>query len=474
MATLGFIMFVTGDDQLSFDADYQNKPMAAAPIPDTFEEDVDDFVVKELDDESSEELSFVQASSSWMWDRSDKARKRMGLPPKYSYKPNPTNRAQRIRKIAASIVHEAASHTRTKIGHVSASISGAGMSMSNFQHTSDDGNKDPFAALMHVASLNEKETKWRDAKALKFVRKVVDNLAMKMIQRARAVKAPKVVLSQWMWDSPKSKAREARHASHRPLAELKRLARYDQRKMARHLGRIAQKVVDEAELEQKGALVQGTSLARQRAVMSIAMVNTYSYLRVAKAKVLLQLKAFLKKMSKAMVDHVALAHHANKLRKRRQAKAKLIKKAIAKHKAQIAFMKKAIRTAKGRGRRTLRKALAIHRKKLSNLRRAHTAQLRKVSKAADFIPKKGTKKADFIRKFVKRATKKMVSHVSHKKAAKKHKRAPAKALRKATIAAAIKGTDAGDKWGAKKEVNRRADCLQEGDAIACASERIRH
>merc|ERR1711977_530026 len=115
MATLGFIMFVTGDDQRIAYDDNQNTVMVAAPIPETTEEEVED------SDETTE-LSFVQTSSAWMWDRSDKARKQMGLAPKYAFKPNPAKRAQRIKKIAARIVREASSRARSKLGLVSVSV----------------------------------------------------------------------------------------------------------------------------------------------------------------------------------------------------------------------------------------------------------------------------------------------------------------------------------------------------------------
>lgn len=497
MATLGFIMFVTGDDQQLGFADNQNTAMAAAPIPETlFSEQSENKESEESEEEADDdeqamqaaqvfesranaaELSLVQTSSAWMWDRSDKARKRMGLSPKYAFKPNPANRARRIKAITARVIKEATARAKSKIGLVSVSVRGAGMSPSNFQHAAGASNKDPFSALMHTASLNAHETKWRNAEALKFVRKAVDTLAMKMIQRTRKVKAPQVpneaskyetVLSQWMWDSPKTKSRKARQVKHQPLAELKRLARYDKRKTRRHLNRIAQKIVDEAEMEQKAALVQGKSEARQLAVMKIAMVNTYSFLRLAKATVVLKLREFLKGMGKAMIDHIALAKHANKLRKRRQAKAAIIKHDIAKRKAKIAFVKKAIRTSKGRGKQTLQKALAIHQKKLTKLKKAHKAQLRKVAKAADFIHKKRTKKEKLKIKKEKLKTKKL------KRAfVRAFKTKLTKALNARAIKAATNGKNPGDSWGAKKKVSRRADCLQEGTAIDCATERIKH
>lgn len=457
MATLGFIMFVT-DDQRPFD-DNQNTVMVAAPIPETTEVN---------DDGETPELSFVQTSSAWMWDRSDKARKRMGLGPKNAFKPNPVSRAQRIKKIAALIIREANSRTKSKMGLMSVSVRSAGMS--KFQHTSTH-SKDPFTALMHTAALNAVETKWRNAMASRFVKRAVKDMATRMIKRARSLKTPQAALSQWMWDSPKSKAKKE---AQKRLAHVKRLGGYDQRRVERHLNRIAKKVADEAELEQKSVLVRGSEEAKQEAVMKIAMVNTWSFLREAKATCVRQLKEFLNKMSEAMINHIALAKHANKVRKEKQAGATRIKHAIIKRQAKIAFVKKAMRTAKGRGKKTLQKVLAIHQKKLAQLKRSHKAQMRKVSQAADFLHKT---KRDFSRGVPKPKRKHVAKRASHTSgASRKASRKSRKASRKARkiIAAAISGKRPGDDWGAKKKASRRADCLQEGAAIDCATERIKH
>merc|ERR1711904_102548 len=410
-------------------------------------------------DDNEEESDFVQASSEWMWDRSVQARKKLGLAPRGAFKINPAHRSKREMEMARTLVHEASSRARSKIGLVDNSLV-------SFR-TVGIRKSHPFSSLMKTADANAQFIKVRNAEALKGIQRIVAKLAKEMIKRAEQVQPPQLSFSQWMWEKKKSKA--AKRASRDPRDEVKHLHMYDLRKRRVRMNRLAQKVVDEAEREQKVVFLGGDSMARAKGEMKLSMVNTASYMKRAKAHVRVQLKALIHKMSEAMINHVALEQHRSKTVKTARVAARKIRAKVAQREVKIARVKKALRKAKsGASKKALRNKLFHHFKKLHQLKLAHKVQVKKISKLHS---KNLARKAHSL----VRAAKKIAGIKSKaKKQFTKVSKAERKAYKDAVARALGKKQDPGDAIGAKKKVTARADCLQDGSSLACASEKIRH
>jgi len=181
-----------------------------------------------------------------------------------------------------------------------------------------------------------------------------------------------------------------------------------------------------------------------------------------------QLKALIHKMSEAMINHVALEQHRSKTVKAARVAARKIRAKVAQREVKIARVKKALRKAKsGASKKALRNKLFHHFKKLHQLKLAHKAQVKKISKLHS---KTVARKAHSL----VRAAKKIAGIKSKaKKQFTKVSKADRKAYKDAVARALGKKQDPGDAIGAKK-VTARADCLQDGASLACASEKIRH
>jgi hypothetical protein len=321
---------------------------------------------------------------------------------------------------------------------------------------------------MKTAEANRKFVKGRNAEALSAVQRIVSKLAKEMIRRADAVKAPQLSFSQWMWSKKKSSA--DKRASRDPRDEVAHLHMYELRKRRTRINRLAQMIFDEAEREQKVAFLKGDSDARAIGVMKLAMVNTASYVKGAKARVRVQLKSLIHRMSEAMINHVALEQHRTKTVKTAKATAVKIQKKVVKREAKIARVKKALKKATHFAvKKALRAKLIHHNKKLHKLKKAHKAQVRKI---AQFRAKKVARKAHALSRSaaktmgIKAKSKALKASAKPSKARKAYNDAVARALGKKQ--------SRGDAVGAKQKVSARADCLQEGDKVACASEKIRH
>merc|ERR1711907_473742 len=154
-------------------------------------------------DDNEEESDFVQASSEWMWDRSVQARKKLGLAPRGAFKINPVHRSKREMEMARTLVHEASSRARSKIGLVDNSLI-------SFR-TVGIRKSHPFSSLMKTADANAQFIKVRNAEALKGIQRIVAKLAKEMIKRAEQVQPPQLSFSQWMWEKKKSKAATRAH-----------------------------------------------------------------------------------------------------------------------------------------------------------------------------------------------------------------------------------------------------------------------
>merc|ERR1711907_481886 len=435
---LGVLMFAMADESQA------HVGFQLVPEEDTDLETVSDALTQVREDTSydfddnEEESDFVQASSEWMWDRSVQARKKLGLAPRGAFKINPAHRSKREMEMARTLVHEASSRARSKIGLVDNSLV-------SFR-TVGIRKSHPFSSLMKTADANAQFIKVRNAEALKGIQRVVAKLAKEMIKRAEQVQPPQLSFSQWMWEKKKSKA--AKRASRDPRDEVKHLHTYNLRKRRVRMNRLAQKVVDEAEREQKVVFLGGDSMmARAKGEMKLSMVNTASYMKRAKAHVRVQLKALIHKMSEAMINHVALEQHRSKTVKAARVAARKIRAKVAQREVKIARVKKALRKAKsGASKKALRNKLFHHFKKLA--RKAHSL-VRAAKKIAG----------------IKSKAKKQFIKVS---------KAERKAYKDAVARALGKKQDPGDAIGAKKKVTARADCLQDGSSLACASEKIRH
>jgi len=323
---------------------------------------------------------------------------------------------------------------------------------------------------MKTAAANDKFVQGRNAEALNAVKRIVSKLAKELIRRAEAVKTPQMSLSEWMWSKKKTAA--AKRASRDPRDEAAHLHMYDLRKRRTRINRLAQKVFDEAEREQKVAFLKGDSDTRAKGEMKLALVNTASYVKSAKARVRVQLKDLIHQMSEAMINHVALEEHRTKTVKAAKTAAVTIKRKVVKREAKIARVKKALKNAtNGAVKKALRSKLIHHYKKLHQLKKVHKVQVRKIEQ---FKAKKVANKAHALARSARNIAGIKSKSKALKAAAKGSSSKARKAYKAAVARAEGKKVSRGDAWGAKKKVSARADCLQDGAKIACASEKIRH
>jgi len=291
---LTILMFITADDD-SIGVNMVTEKESTIPESAGFTEET---IETNSDDDNTSELM------SWMWDQTPQARKKLGLPAKTAFKINKAHRAVREKKIAALIVREVSSQTRAKLGLVG-SLRYVGMGKRHYVHTT---GSHPLSTLLNTAEEDKKRNKSHEHQALLFVKQVVSTLSKQMIRRAKHVQQQKsTVLSQWMWDNKKTNAPKQKETK---MGLLKSYHHYNLEKRHIRLRRIAQKIIDEAELEQKAALLKGDPHNRAKAEIAIASVNTASFLKHAQKKVYRQIQGTITSWTKIMLDEVALQQHA--------------------------------------------------------------------------------------------------------------------------------------------------------------------